>query len=791
MSSKESLNFFSFAKCTKLQLLAGSILLLLTFLLVIFPDPLFHQRNSTVLYDRNGNLLAASIASDEQWRFPELDSVPIKFEKAILHFEDEYFYFHPGINPVSIGRAAWQNVKSGSVKQGGSTISMQLIRISKNRKGKSFFDKFSEALLALSLELHYSKKSILKLYASHAPFGGNVVGLDAAAWRYFGKNSHELTWAESATLAVLPNSPALIFPGKNSHALKKKRDRLLLKLHSNGFIDELQYNLALEESLPEKPHPLPQHAMHLLQRAVKEYPEKPKLNSTLDKNIQLRVEQILSRGADVRYANGVSHAAILVLDTQSGEVLAYAGNVNYANDRKGGMVDMISAPRSTGSILKPLLFASMLQDGQILTESLVPDIPTQIGGYVPKNYNLTYDGAVKARNAIARSLNIPAVRMLNNYGVGKFHAMLNVLGMSTVQRTPMHYGLSLILGGAEGRLDELCNIYANLSRQLLIDSSFTLKKLKYLNDAVDVNDKVFSKKDATLNNAVVYEMLQAMVLVSRPDEEVSWSEFSSGRRVAWKTGTSFGHRDAWAIGITPGQVVGVWVGNADGSASAALTGIGAAAPLLFSVYHGMPIKSWFKKPVDAYEKVKICGKSGFVSGQFCNDDAAIKDVPVVTRNRKQCIFHKAVFLDKESNERVNATCAEPAEMLVKNYFILPPAIESFYKLKHPDYLPLPGLKLGCSAVDDIKNMEVIYPRDLSEIFIPKNWSGADGFVVFEATHRDPNARIFWSLNGKFIGQTLQMHRISASPPPGEHKLNLIDSDGNSISRTIKVFGKQD
>ncbi|MFN4122461.1 MAG: penicillin-binding protein 1C [Flavobacteriales bacterium] len=771
-----------------------ALLAVLFILRISVHEPLFDAPYSRVLYDRYGHLLAASIAADEQWRFPEQDSVPYKFRESILMFEDEYFFYHPGINPVSIGRAMIQNIRAGRIKSGGSTISMQLVRLSQERRGKSWWRKITESFVSLGVELRYSKSSILKLYTSHAPFGGNVVGLDAAAWRYFGKSSTELSWAESATLAVLPNAPALIFPGKNSQRLLRKRDALLRKLHQKGKLDALELKLALEETLPDKPHPLPQNAMYLLNRSKNDWLNSNRISSTLQKSLQLEVEHLLRRTADFRKANGIHHAAILVLNVKTGQVEAYAGNAEYSDDDRGSMVDMIPAPRSTGSILKPILLGAALQEGRILPYSLIPDIPTQIGGYVPKNFNLTYDGAVPARNAISRSLNIPSVRMLNQLGVGKFHNLLRQAGMSTITRSPMHYGLSLILGGAEGRLDEICLIYANLARSLLAfntsDPSYDawLGQLQYINDE-DKEPKRDSVKKQLFTPAVIYEVFQAMVQVSRPDEEASWSEFSSGRRVAWKTGTSFGHRDAWSVGVTPNYVVGVWVGNANGASSASLTGIGAAAPLMFDVFQQLPVVPWFSKPEENYQTIKVCKKSGYVAGLHCGRDAINKDVPEVERNRITCPYHQSIFLDKQTGERVNASCADPSEMEVKSWFILPPAIEFYYKQKHADYVPLPFLRAGCNSLEDIKNMEVIYPRDLSEIFIPRNWKSEKGAVVFEATHRDPQVKIYWNLDGKYVGQTAQIHRISMQPHPGEHVLSLIDAYGNKISRKIMIYTK--
>lgn len=267
------------------------------------------------------------------------------------------------------------------------------------------------------------------------------------------------------------------------------------------------------------------------------------------------------------------------------------------------------------------------------------------------------------------------------------------------------------------------------------------------------------------------------------------SEFASGKKVAWKTGTSFGHRDAWSIGITSNYVVGVWVENADGTTSASLTGIGAAATLMFDVYSFLPSKKWFDKLDDDYVKIKVCTKSGYAAGLNCGEEVKLQAVSIIERNRVICPFHQLIFTDKITGERVNTSCSSPAEFIAKPYFILPPAIEFYYKQKHPDYLPLPPVKAGCNTLDDFNQMDVIYPKDLTEIYIPINWKGEHGKVIFEATHRDADARIFWSLDGKYIGQTVQMQRKSIFPEPGDHTLTLLDMQGNTLQRKIKIVAK--
>ncbi|MFH0867273.1 MAG: penicillin-binding protein 1C, partial [Bacteroidota bacterium] len=448
-------------------ILRFSILIFLIFFWFSFPRPLFNDPYSTLLLDRNLELLGAKLAGDEQWRFPESEKVPEKFKKAILSFEDQYFYYHPGINPVSTCRALYQYISEGRIISGGSTLTMQVIRLSRKNKSRNIFEKMIEMFYAFRMECSYSKSEILALYASHAPFGGNVVGLDAASWRYFGVDAGKLSWAQAVTLAVLPNSPALIYPGKNHEKLLAKRNKLLVKLYKEGEFDQATLSLALSEPLPEKPYPLPQIAPHLLVRAVQEGNKGIKITSTVYLQLQENVNKIIELHEKILEANEIHNAAALVLDVNTGSVLAYTGNTGsdekkeYSND-----VDIILSPRSTGSILKPYLYAAMLNDGLLLPTTLVPDIPMQLGGFIPENYNRTYDGAVPAKRALARSLNIPAVKMLQSYDYNKFYSLLKKLGITTLTKPADHYGLSLILGGAEASLWDLAGIYASMARTL-------------------------------------------------------------------------------------------------------------------------------------------------------------------------------------------------------------------------------------------------------------------------------------------------------------------------------------
>ncbi|PIX35498.1 MAG: penicillin-binding protein 1C, partial [Bacteroidetes bacterium CG_4_8_14_3_um_filter_31_14] len=732
-----------------------------------FSGNLFNNPLSFVILDKDNNLLNAKIASDGQWRFPEIKEVPLKFKIAITTFEDKRFYLHNGVDIYALSRALYLNIKHNKIISGGSTITMQIARLSQKNKPRTIFQKTREIFLAWLIEIYYSKDEILSLYSSNAPYGGNVVGLQAASWRYFGRMPNELSWAESCMLAVLPNSPSLVHIGKNRNALKQKRDVLLNRLFMLGYINKETLNLSKEELIPDKPNDFPQEAPHLLDRIMKESNNNVHniIKTTISEKLQNHAYLVLERYKPNLIGNGINNAAAIIMEVETGKVLAYIGNYNNLDDTKDGcQVDIINAPRSTGSILKPVLYASMLSSGEILPNTLVPDIPIQIGSYSPKNYSRGYDGAVPANRALAKSLNIPAVKMLQSYGVQRLIFMLQKLGLTTITRSENDYGLSLILGGCEAKLFEVAGMYASMARILnhyndnnkyskndihqpiFKSDSYRLQK---------INNKVQNDKSSFINASAIWFTFNAMLDVDRPPEESNWQMFSSGRKIAWKTGTSFGFRDGWAIGINPKYVVGVWVGNADGEGRPELTGIKTAAPVLFDLFNLLPNENeWFNKPTSNMVKANICKKSGYLTSDICDDTEEML-IPTNGINFKKCPYHKLIHLDKTEKFQVNTDCEEPSQIINKSWFVLPPTIEYYFKSKNNYYKTLPPFREDCKEkliTNPNKVMEIIYPKNLTQIYIPKELDGKPGSAVFEVAHRKSDISIFWYVDNKFICQ---------------------------------------
>lgn len=745
--------FFKRLSVTK-KVMTISIALLMIGYIFCLPRQLFHVPYSTVVTDRNEELLGARIASDGQWRFPPRKTTPEKMRQCLLTFEDKHFYHHWGVNPVSTGRALYQNLKNKRIVSGGSTLTMQTIRLARNQP-RTLGEKVIEMIWATRLEFRASKEKILSMYVSHAPFGGNVVGLDAAAWRYFGHSAEDLSWAESAMLAVLPNAPAMIHLSKGRKTLLSKRNRLLKQLLEEKIIDTSTYELAVSEPLPDEPHPLPQIAPHLVSRFYQER-NGQYTRSTIDKGIQTHIESLAERWSNEFNRSDIRNLAILVIDIPSNQVTAYCGNVHFDRKQGGNQVDVIQAPRSTGSILKPFLYYAMLQEGSLLPQMLLPDVPVNINGFTPQNFSMQFEGAVPASEALARSLNIPAVTMLQKYGVPKFHHLLQQMGFKTINRPASHYGLSLILGGAEATLWDVTNAYAQLGKSLSPGKGWT---------------------------GAAWLTLSALTEVNRP-EEIDWKSIPSMQTIAWKTGTSYGFRDAWAVGVTPRYAVGVWVGNATGEGKPGLVGAQTAGPVLFDIFNYLPSSSWFERPTGVFIDAEVCRQSGHLKGRFCEETDTILILPAGLRT-EACPYHHLVTLSADESCRIYENCANTEPTIQKSWFALPPVWEWYYKQHHPEYKPLPPFKAGCGE-DTFQPMQFIYPPMNAHIKLPRQLDGSKGVITVELAHSNPNATIFWHLDDTYQTQTQDFHKISLQPAPGKHSLTAVDEEGNTVSTTFFI-----
>ena len=779
-----------YQKFLSLKVWKKAIVLIAFFLLVWYafclPKPLFDKPYSTLVSDRNDELLGARIAADGQWRFPPAEIIPENYKICLIQYEDRNFYRHPGVNPLATARALKQNAQAKRIVSGGSTITMQTVRLMRQNR-RTVFEKIIEIVLATRLEISYSKNEILKMYASHAPMGGNVVGIDAASWRYFGHDASSLSWAEAATLAVLPNSPSLMHFGKNRDALVTKRNRLLKRLLKEKLLDETDYELAASEPLPAHPHALPQIAPHLVTQLYLSSPGTHE-KSSIDKQLQLQAEEVLKRWNAEFSQNGIFNMAALIVDIEKNEVLTYSGNVDFTKKTAGNQVDVIQAPRSTGSILKPFLYCAMLQEGLMLPKELLPDVPININGFAPKNFSLQYDGAVPANESLARSLNVPWVVSLRKYSVPKFYDLLKNMSLNTLTKSADYYGLSLILGGAEGTLWEITNGFSHLARTVndFNRSQEYFQKEDFRILAKDSNPKRKKTVSPIFNAGAAWLTLEALTNVNRP-EEIDWQFIPSMRKVAWKTGTSFGFRDAWAIGVTPKFLVAVWTGNASGEGRPGLTGARTSAQVMFDLFNLLPSTSWFQTPFGELREVAVCSESGLLKGMNCPENSTDTIlVPPKTLQGKVCEFHKIIHVSLDEQYQVFEQCAGNRGIKTISRFVLPPSWEWYYKQHHPNYRSLPPYSPECLHGTQSQIMQFIYPYPNAIIKLPKQLDGSRGKAIFELAHRNHSVKVFWHLDKDYLGETSDIHQMELQPDKGEHTITVVDESGNTIKIKFNV-----
>ncbi len=759
--------------CRNGYVLTAAVLFLLGWWLSCLPAPLFAPPYATELLARDGSLLSAAIAPDGQWRMPPADTISPKLGVCVVAFEDKRFYAHAGVDPRALIRAVRANFRAGRVVSGGSTLSMQVARMARGNRGRNLIQKFLEAAVALRLEWSFSKEEILKLWMDNAPFGGNAVGIVAACRRYYGRDPADLSWAEAATLAVLPNSPGLIHPGRNRRALRVKRDGLLGDLLAQGLLDQEAYDLALLEPLPTAPLPLPHFAPHLLERKKREMGG-GRVRTDLIPGLQAELTAAVLRHHRQLAGNQVHNLAVMVSEVASGQVVAYLGNVPGLAATHSPAVDLITAPRSPGSLLKPLLYGLALDAGLLLPAELLPDVPTSFRNFRPANFHEDFAGAVAADEALVRSLNIPFVYLLQRYGVARFLGNLRDLGFAQMDRNADHYGLSLVLGGAEITMEEIHGAFLGMAQQVQ-----DYDRLRQANLPTAYRG---------MSAGAAYTVLNALRELQRPDEYGQSMRFASHRPVAWKTGTSFGFRDAWAVGVTPAYAVTVWAGNADGAGRPGLVGVRAAAPLLFDIFrileaYKTTAPTWFPSPYDDVVETTTCATSGFLAAPDC--PLLSRRAPLAGERAAPCPYHQKIFVTTTGNYRTRLDCSPDARPA--NWFALPARQAYFYRRRHPDYLPLPDWLEGCAGGGLAHiTMQWVYPEGEGTISATKNWQGETEPLHFELAHTNQKTAVHWYVDDDFHGTTRDFHQLSLHLPAGIHHLQVTDENGSSLRRTVRV-----
>jgi penicillin-binding protein 1C len=759
-------------KNVDLRWLAAIMMLSATFLYLIIPpsSPLFEEDYSVIVKAENGSLLHAYLSKGEQWHFPPGNNKPPdKLIKAVITFEDENFYRHSGIDFKAIVRAIVQNIRYRKIHSGASTIPMQVARM-KGRNKRSWINKLRETIFAAKLDLHFSKEELLTLYLDHAPYGGNVVGYSTASLMYFGKEANSLTWSEAATLAVLPNAPGLIFPSSASFALKEKRDMLLKKMLEKEIINDQTYQLAKLETVPDRVIRFESKAPHLARRLRNEYPGEWILATTIDERIQENCIKIAERYSDKYAAYDIHNMAILVAETKTGAIKAYLGSPDFFDTSHGGQVDGVLASRSSGSILKPFLYALSFDEGLIMPGSFIRDLPTYFEGFSPRNASREYQGVVTASDALIQSLNIPAVRLLNSYGVFQFYSFLKAAGVSTLFRSADEYGLPLVLGGAEVNMWEMVMLYRGLANGGVYSVNYLLA------------GETDNRSDRLTSAGSCFLTLEILKDLKRPESEYFWKSFSGSRNFAWKTGTSFGHKDAWAIGVNPEYTIAVWVGNFNGDSNRNLSGAATAGPIMFDILQALPQDEnmkWFGTNVSDFKQQVICSLSGFRATDSCPETETI-DVPSGMKPLKSCDYHQTRYFSADGLYQCCSRCWNTLGSIEKQVTVYPPDI-AFYLREKGQYIGnLVSHYPHCPAYKSEGAVKIIYPDTGARLFLPRDFDGRMQSVICRAGHNGIGHNVYWYLDDQYIGTT-----------EGDHKMTVIFNEGWNTLKVIDVNGSED
>ncbi len=765
----------------------------------LFPPPLatLSRPPARAILAADGEPLRFLLPADEKWRLPvTLDEVPEDFLAAFVASEDRRFYDHAGVDPVAVARAAWTNLRAGRVVSGASTIPMQLARMA--RPGpRTLGSKLTEALRALQLSRRLDKRRMLEIYLNVAPYGSNLEGIGAASWFYFGKRPAQLSLGEAALLVALPRSPNGYDPLRKPQAARRARDRVLAELGLRGVFPRQRVEEARLQPLPTARRAAPFAAPHASLLAVERFPGRARLRTTIDRGMQAVGERALSaRVAELR-SLGIGNAAAVVLETESRALRALVGSASFFEERFSGQVNGATARRSPGSTLKPFLYALAYDQGRIVPDSFLLDVPTDFAGYVAENYDGTYRGRVTARSALVTSLNAPAVRLLSDVGVPSFLGALRKGGLATLGRPAEHYGLPLVLGAGEVTLLDLVNLYATLAEGGAHRPVRLLEPEAGEGEAAEATrsgepphgEALFSRRAAEL-------VTRTLVSLERPDLPSSWDLTRGTPAVAWKTGTSYGHRDAWAIGFSGRYAIGVWVGNFDGRPVLGISGSEHAGPLLFDLFRaleggnagGGSRPALLVSPVHE-DLLEVCAASHQLPGPACPARVRVPYLPGSTR-LPACTMHRRVFLDRETGEILAGAClgSRPHESRV--LAVEPPELVAFWRAQGRVVEPLPALAEACGgaprAAAGAEGPRIVSPDGATPYRLRRD-APLDFQRIALIARSGPYARtLYWYEDGELVASGAPGGSLFMAPRRGSHELVVVDDTGRSDAVRYRV-----
>ncbi|MET4107898.1 penicillin-binding protein 1C [Hymenobacter sp. UYP22] len=783
-----------------LRLFAGVGLLLLLLLgldwaFPVPPAPLY----SPIVLAQDGTVLHAYLNPTQKWRMKtELREITPVLRTAILEKEDRWFRWHFGVNPGALVQAAGRNLFGSGRTTGASTITMQVARLLEPKE-RTLPNKLLEMARAVQLEAHYSKDEILQLYLNLVPYGGNVEGVKSAALLYFQQTPDYLSLAQTVTLAIIPNRPRGLVLGKNNAAVLRERNRWLRRFGAAGLFPQQDVEDALLEPLDVQRHPAPTLAPHLSRRLVRQFPRQAIIRSSLQRSKQSKAEDLTLGYVRRLHELGISQAAVLVVNNRTRQVEAYVGSADFRDFGSQGQNDGVVAVRSPGSTLKPFLYALAMDRGLVTPKQMLPDVPTNFQGYRPENFDKRCNGEVTLERALAYSLNIPAVRVLNQLGVPAFTEKLQQAGFQNVKRNRAQLGLSSILGGCGASLEELTGLYVTLADAgQYAPLRFASPPGPLSGGEGEPNGSLFQNSSPLpegrgpgggvqlISESAAFLATDILAQLTRPDLPLGAASSLRLPKVAWKTGTSYGRRDAWSIGYNKQYTVGVWVGNFSGQGSPALTGADVATPLLFDLFNALAYNSpndWFVPPA-ALDFRLVCAESGLVPGENCPNQVIDYFLPNVS-NGLRCQHVREVLVSADGGFTYCRACAPAAGYRRELYPNLLPEVAAFKEAQGIPYRRLPPHNPQCQLVRGGPEQAptITSPTANTEYVLNKREQQQ---LLLSCTTDSEVRQVHWYVNDQFLRTAAATERVFFRPQPGPLKISCADDHGRNTDVLVTV-----
>lgn len=730
----------------------------------------------------NGKILHAYLPNDQQWRMKaRLDEITPELKKAIVFKEDRHFYQHFGVNPFAVIRALIDNIFHLKRTSGASTITMQVARMLEP-KPRTYINKIIEMFRAMQLELHYNKDEILQLYLNLVPYGSNIQGVKAASWLYFQKSPDQLSLAELTALSVIPNKPNSLVMGKDNDAIVQERNKWLQRFREVRLFPENAIKDALQEPLNAYRHDAPAAIPQLAWRLHKAFSGKPEIRTSINMNMQRKAENIVTNYVGSLRDKNVYNAAVLIVDNKTHRVLTYIGSADFKDQLHNGQVDGICAVRSPGSTLKPLLYGLAFDKGIITPKTIIADVPINFDGYAPENYDLSFRGNVTAEDALRNSLNIPAVKLLNSISVPEFVNKMHNAGFASVWKNRKKMGLSMILGGCGIRLDELTALYSSLANNgIYYPIQFAMPDSP---STKNVTKRSFERGVSIISPEADFMLTKILLELHRPDLPNLYDQAQGIPRIAWKTGTSYGRRDAWSVGYNKRYTIGVWVGNFTGEGVAGINGAMTATPLLFQLFNAIDKdveNEWLTQPEDIGMRL-VCTKSGKLPNTFCNEQVMDYYIPGVSNNDR-CDHLKQVWLSADGKYSYCTSCLPVSGYKTVYYEHVSPELAAYYDAFHIAYQKIPEHNPLCTRIFDGR-APVINSLTNGMVYIITDKNQQQ--LQLSCTTANDVEKIYWYINDRFLKSTKVGEKTFFIPLTPEVKISCTDDKGRNANIQIKV-----